>query len=107
MQITITSSFWLFLLILLLALQVLLVLVLLIKPILRYLIGQQISDFSDKLLSDKYTQNLMELWPAEKRISVINILENGFRAENGKVITRPLGSPKHFPGFDASCLLPS
>ncbi|GAB6153185.1 FMN-binding glutamate synthase family protein [Desulfosporosinus burensis] len=100
MQITITSSFWLFLLILLLALQVLLVLVLLIKPILRYLIGQQISDFSSKLLSDKYTQNLMELWPAGKRISVLNILENGFRAENGKIITRPLGSPKHFPGFD-------
>jgi len=100
MQITITSSFWLFLLILLLALQLFFVLILLIKPVFRNLIGQQIRDFSGKLLSDKYTQNLMELWPAGKRISVLNILEIGFRAENGKIITRPLGSPKQFPGFD-------
>ena len=100
MQITITSSFWLFLLILLLALQLFLVLVLLIKPIMRFLVDQQVSDFIDRLLSDKYTQNLMEVWPAGKRLSVLNILEIGFRAQNGKIITRPLGSPKHFPGFD-------
>ncbi|WP_407313000.1 FMN-binding glutamate synthase family protein [Desulfosporosinus sp. SB140] len=100
MQITITSSFWLFLLILLLVLQLFVVLILMIKPIMRYLIGQQISGFMDKLLSDKYTQNLMEVWPAGKRISVLNILEIGFRSQNGKIITRPLGSPKHFPGFD-------
>ncbi len=100
MQITIMSSFWLFLLILLLALQLFLVLILIIKPVLRYLVGQQIGDFLHRLLSDKYTQNLMEIWPAGKRISVLNILEIGFRAQNGKIITRPLGSPKHFPGFD-------
>ena len=100
MQITITSSFWLFLLILLLALQLFLVLIFIIKPVLRYLVGLQISDFLAKLLSDKYTQNLMELWPAGKRISVLNILETGLRAQSGKIITRPIGSPKHFPGFD-------
>lgn len=100
MQITITNSIWLFLIILLLTLQVFVVLLLLIKPAMRYVIGKQVSDFSGKLLSDKYTQNLMEIWPAGKRISVLNILELGFRAENGKIITRPLGSPKHFPGFD-------
>lgn len=100
MQITITSSFWLFLLIVLLALQLFLVLILIIKPILRYLVAQQIRDFSQKLLSDKYTQNLIELWPAGKRISLLNILEIGMRSQNGKVITRPIGSPKKFPGFD-------
>lgn len=100
MQITITSSFWLFLLILLLVLQLFLVLILIFKPIMRYLVGKQISDFMDRLLTDKYTQNLMELWPAGKRISVLNILEIGFRSQDGKIITRPLGSPKHFPGFD-------
>lgn len=100
MQITITSSFWLFILILLLALQLFLVLIMMIKPVLRYLMGLQIRDFLGKLLSDKYTQNLIEVWPAGKRISVLNILEIGMRAENGKIITRPIGSPKHFPGFD-------
>lgn len=100
MQITITSSFWLFLLLLILALQLFLVLIVLIKPVLRYIVGKQISEAMSRVLSDKYTQNLMEVFPAGKRISVLNILETGFRAENGKIITRPLGSPKKFPGFD-------
>ncbi|WP_434511081.1 FMN-binding glutamate synthase family protein [Desulfitobacterium sp. AusDCA] len=100
MQITITSSFWLFLLLLILALQLFLVLIVLIKPVLRYIVGKQISEATSRVLSDKYTQNLMEVFPAGKRISVLNILETGFRAENGKIITRPLGSPKKFPGFD-------
>jgi methylamine---glutamate N-methyltransferase subunit C len=100
MQITITSSTWLLLLLLLLAIQLFVVLILIIKPLLRYLIGKQISEFMSRLFSDKYTQNLMEVWPAGKRISVLNILENGLRAQDGKIITRPLGSPKHFSGFD-------
>ncbi|GAB6172378.1 hypothetical protein JCM15765_18560 [Paradesulfitobacterium aromaticivorans] len=67
--------------------------------IIRYIVGKQISDVVGRLLSDKYTQNLMEVFPAGKRISVLNILEIGLRAENEKIITRPLGTPKHFPGF--------
>ena len=100
MQITITSSIWLFLLILLLAVQLSLAIVLLVKPVMRYFLGKEIGDFTSRLLSDKYTQNLMEVWPAGKRLSVLNILEIGLRAQTGKIITRPLGSPKHFPGFD-------
>ena len=106
MQITITSSFWLFLLILLLALQLFLILIFIIKPVLRYLVGLQIKDFLARLFSDKYTQNLMEVWPAGKRISVLNILEIGLRAQSGKIITRPIGSPKHFPGFDSLMFAP-
>ncbi|MGC7873017.1 FMN-binding glutamate synthase family protein [Desulfosporosinus sp. SYSU MS00001] len=107
MQIIITSSFWLFLLILLLVLQLSLVLIVILKPITRYLVGKEISSLMDRLLSDKYTQNLMEVWPAGKRISVLNILEIGFRAQQGKIITRPLGSPKHFPGFDNLMFAPN
>ncbi|MDP4126798.1 MAG: FMN-binding glutamate synthase family protein [Bacillota bacterium] len=100
MQITITSSFWLFLLILFLALQLFLILIIIIRPILRYIVGHQIGDFVDRLTTDKYTQNLMEVWPAGKRISILNILEIGLRAQSGKIITRPIGSSKHFPGYD-------
>lgn len=100
MQIIITSSIWVFLLLLFLALQLILVLILAIKPILRYIVGKQISEAVSRLVSDKYTQNLMEVFPVGKRISVLNILEIGLRAENGKIITRPLGSPKKFLGFD-------
>ncbi len=99
MQITITSPIWLFLLLLFLALELFLILILTIKPIARYLVGRQIKDAVARLLTDKYTQNLMELMPAGKRISPLNILEIGLRAENGKIITRPLGSPKPFLGF--------
>jgi glutamate synthase domain-containing protein 2 len=42
----------------------------------------------------------METYPAGKRISPLNILEINLRAKDGKTITRPLGSPKMFPGFD-------
>lgn len=60
--------------------------ILIIKPILRYLAGRQIAEFIYRLLSDKYTQNLMELWPAGHRISLLNILEINLRAKDGKII---------------------
>ncbi|CAA7601652.1 Hypothetical protein DEACI_2319 [Acididesulfobacillus acetoxydans] len=100
MQITLTNSIWLFLILCLLALQLCLVLVFLIKPLFRYILGKEIASFVSKLVEDKYTQNLMELWVAGKRVSVLNILETDLRAEFGQPITRPIGSPKHFPGFD-------
>lgn len=100
MEISITGSTWLFLLLLFLALQVLLAIVLLIRPLLRYIIGKEIKNALSTLLSDKYTQNLMEVFPSGQRISLLNILENSLRANDGKIITRPLGSPKPFPGFD-------
>lgn len=105
MQITINST-WTFILLLLLVIQALLALILLIRPLFRYVLGKQINDIANRLLADKYTQNLMELWPAAKRISVLNIVENGYRAQNGKIITRPLGSPKHFDGFDSLMFAP-
>ncbi|KLU58635.1 glutamate synthase [NADPH] large chain [Peptococcaceae bacterium CEB3] len=100
MQITLTSSIWIFLILCLLVLQLCLVLVFLIRPLFRYILGKEIASFVSRLVEDKYTQNLMELWVAGKRVSVLNILETDLRAEFGQPITRPIGSPKHFPGFD-------
>ena len=51
----------------------------------------------ERLLSDKYHENLMELWSAVRRTSVQTILEISLRAEEGKLIQRPLGSPNSFP----------
>lgn len=100
MQIMLTSSIWIFLILLLLVLQFCLVLIFFIKPLARYIFGKEISSFIGRLVADKYTQNLMEVWVAGKRTSVLNILEIDLRAEDGKIITRPIGSSKHFPGFD-------
>ena len=54
----------------------------------------------ERLLSDKYHENLMELWSAVRRTSVQTILEISLRAEEGKLIQRPLGSAKPFPHYD-------
>ncbi|HZK85798.1 MAG TPA: FMN-binding glutamate synthase family protein [Desulfosporosinus sp.] len=54
----------------------------------------------ERLLSDNYEENLMELWSAVRRTSVQTILEIGLRAEEGKLIKRPLGTAKKLPHYD-------
>lgn len=70
------------------------------KPMFRYFVNK-IGDYTfARLLSDKYTGNISEIFTSFKRISVQNMIELNLRAQNGKIIERPLGSPKHFPGYD-------
>lgn len=70
------------------------------KPILRLIAKRMIDDFTGKLLSDPYDQNLAELLPSLKRFSVINLIELSLRAQTGKVIARPSGSYKTFLAYD-------
>jgi len=60
----------------------------------------------ERLLSDKYHENLMELWSAVRRTSVQTILEISLRAEEGKLIERPLGTPKKLPHYDTLMFVP-
>ncbi|AFM02010.1 MULTISPECIES: FMN-binding glutamate synthase family protein [Desulfitobacterium] len=60
-----------------------------------------------RLMEDKYSENLMELWSAVRRTSVQNILEIALRAEEGKLIGRPLGSPKPYNNFDNLMFIPA
>jgi glutamate synthase domain-containing protein 2 len=60
----------------------------------------------ERLLEDKYHENLMELWGAVRRTSVQTILEISLRAEEGKLIQRPLGSPKPLPHYDTLMFVP-
>lgn len=55
---------------------------------------------NDLLLSDRYDENLFEVASAMRRVSPQVIVEMSLRAESGKVIHRPLGSPHRFLGFD-------
>lgn len=66
----------------------------------KFVLGKIIGSAVKRVLMDKYTQNIAELWPSINRFSVLNLLETSLRAEDGKVLTRPLGSPKRFIGFD-------
>lgn len=72
----------------------------LVRPLTRYLIKLVTTSMVTKLLTEEYTKNIAELLPSLARFSALNLLELSLRAENGKVITRPLGSPKHFAGYD-------
>lgn len=70
------------------------------RPVLRYCVKQIANDAVHKILTEKYADNLAEFLPSLKRISVLHAIEMSLRAEEGKVITRPLGTPKHFLGFE-------
>jgi len=99
MQIIITNTQGILLLILLFTLLVLAV-ILFAKPLLRYII-KIISDHTTGiLLTDEYSKNLIELLPSLTRFSILNLVEMSLRAQTGKVIKRPLGSPKHLMGYD-------
>ncbi|HEY8909903.1 MAG TPA: FMN-binding glutamate synthase family protein [Desulfosporosinus sp.] len=102
MQITLNIPEWLMILILSFALLlvIFLVSILFAKPIIRIVIGKIIGKAVKRLFTDKYTQNIAELWSSLNRFSVLNLIETSLRAENGKIIARPLGSPKHFLGFE-------
>lgn len=105
MQIIIPNFYWLLMLIIVVA-MVLLAAMFLAKPILRYVINRVTDDFMSKLLSDDYTKNLAELFPSIKRLSVLNLLEMSLRAQDGKIVGRPLGSPRHFMGYDSLMFSP-
>lgn len=60
-----------------------------------------------RLLRDSYDENLAELWSAGRRIGFQNILEMSLRAETGKRIERPLGTPKKFVHFDGLTFTPA
>jgi len=99
MQIVIPSINWPFSILFLVVLALISALIL-VKPIMRYIIKIIANDAVKKLLTDDYTQNVAETLPSLKRFSVINFIEMSLRAQSGKVLTRPLGSPKHFLGYD-------
>lgn len=99
MQITVINGWWLALPAIFL-LGILIGLLLLAKPIFRFVVKSMATYFLSKILTEKYTQNLAESLPSLKRFSILNTIELSLRAQTGKVIARPLGSPKHFLGFE-------
>jgi len=70
------------------------------KRLFRTIVQRLFGLVIERLLKDKYHENLAELWSAVRRTSVQTILEISLRAEEGKLIHRPLGSPKTLPHYD-------
>lgn len=99
MQIITANLQWIFPLILSLALLILAI-KFSAKPILRYLIKRIFNHVTAILLTDEYCNNIMQLFSSLMRFSVLNLLELSLRAQSGKEIKRPSGSPKHLMGYD-------
>ena len=82
------------------------VLALAARPLARYFVNAASDHITTLLLSDKYTENLAELLPSLRRFTLLNAVETSLRAETGEVLNRPLGTPKHYPGFDNLLFVP-
>lgn len=65
----------------------------------RKLIDRAASSIIHRLMVDSYDENLWEFISASTKVGLQNIVETNLRSQEGKVIKRPLGSPKHFPDF--------
>jgi len=92
-----SASNWTLLLIL--PLLILSSLAFLAKPALRYA-AKTAASAAARLLADRYTENLAEFLPSLKRFSVLNVIELSLRAQTGQIVKRPMGSPKHWLGFE-------
>lgn len=70
----------------------------------KYLAEKMVKDNIKKatrlILTEKYDENMWELVSATRRFTPQTIVENSLRAQSGKAIDRPLGTPKKFPSFD-------
>ncbi len=58
------------------------------------------NSFIHRLMVDPYHENLWEPVSAFKKVGLQNVLETNLRSQQGKVIKRPLGSPKKFPDLE-------
>ncbi|MFZ5753083.1 MAG: FMN-binding glutamate synthase family protein [Bacillota bacterium] len=58
------------------------------------------NSFIQRLMVDSYSENLWEFVSASRKVGLQTIVETNLRAQKGKMINRPLGSPKTFPNLD-------
>ncbi len=66
----------------------------------RKAIDRTADSFVRRLMVDAYSENLWEFISAFRKTGLQNIVEINIRAQEGKAIKRPLGSPKKLPNFE-------
>ncbi|KUO50465.1 MAG: glutamate synthase [Desulfitibacter sp. BRH_c19] len=70
----------------------------------RKTIEMATNSFIHRIMVDKFEENLWEFVSASRKVGLQNIVETNLRSQEGKVIHRPLGSPRSFPDFDGIML---
>ena len=75
-----------------------------IRRMLESMIRSAVNETMDKAITrmvrDPYTENLAEMIPSMKKVGVTNLMEIAMRANQGKPVPRPLGSPIHFSPWE-------
>lgn len=71
-----------------------------IKYLGRSIANRLFDQATKTFMTDQYDKNLWEFVSASSRVGLQNIEEINLRSELGKVIDRPLGSPKKFPSIN-------
>lgn len=66
----------------------------------RPLIAAVLARFSRRLFTDTYSENLWETVTGVQRFGVQAVVETELRAASGKLLLRPFGRFRSFPGFD-------
>ncbi|MBO8170811.1 MAG: FMN-binding glutamate synthase family protein [Bacillaceae bacterium] len=74
-----------------------------IRPIIKGVLA----NFIKRIMKERYDKNIWEMITASKRYTPIYNIENSLRAETGKVINRPFGSPRKFVNFDGLIFSPA
>src|SRR5690554_4301661 len=59
----------------------------------RSLMDGLVDSLMKRMLTDPYPENLFAMVPIMNKVHVMNVIETGMRAETGKPLSRPLGSP--------------
>ncbi|HEX6989035.1 MAG TPA: glutamate synthase-related protein, partial [Bacillota bacterium] len=59
----------------------------------RSLVDGLVDSLMKRMLTDPYPENLFAMVPIMNKVHVRNVIETGMRAETGKPLSRPLGSP--------------
>ncbi|MEB3100121.1 FMN-binding glutamate synthase family protein [Ferviditalea candida] len=81
----------------------LILLLLFYRPIVKSIFGS----FLKRLMIERYEENIWEMVTASIRLNPIMNVENSLRAETGKIIKRPFGSPRKFLNFDGLIFSPA
>ncbi|MGE5653750.1 MAG: FMN-binding glutamate synthase family protein [Bacillota bacterium] len=67
----------------------------------RFMVDCLIAYMGKVMMTDKYTENVLELFTAVTRFGPQQIAELNLRAERGKPLLRPLGTPKRMADVDS------
>ncbi|OLO37092.1 FMN-binding glutamate synthase family protein [Alkalihalophilus pseudofirmus] len=73
------------------------------RPIISWIVAWVIK----RLMTESYEENVWEMITASLRVKPITIIENSLRAQSGKIIERPFGSPRKFLNFDRLVFSPA